>query len=320
MATNLTDIIKKVRTALRGEEVRGSIADGLEYCGQISENAKADMAATAAATKEQLSKDIDAKAAAALKSIPESYTELDGSVKQLEEDRSDLDEQLKNLYALNYFVKSDIQKNKYCENGLIKDYDNWNCSGFIKIQTSRKVSLITFINGGKTENDRLYIDCYKKDRTHVRDSTFRNVKLGDVNFPDEAYYFLVSGENEIICNNTIICETSLKDMISAYFENTYVFNDYLINDINKRVKQIELVSNDSIVRSIARIGYDVYNINTPPQQSIKSFKLAYEKGFRILLCDLRFTSDNIAVCSHDDVVNYAKNADFNLSDTDSFLS
>lgn len=107
MATNLTDIIKKVRTALRGEEVRGSIADGLEYCGQISENAKADMEATAsaakeamnktasdakttietsaAATKEQLSKDIDAKAAETLKSIPESYTELDGSVKQLTE-------------------------------------------------------------------------------------------------------------------------------------------------------------------------------------------------------------------------------------------
>lgn len=86
MATNLTDIIKKVRTALRGEEVRGSIADGLEFCGQISENAKADMEATAASTKEQLSKDIDAKAAETLKSIPESYTELDGSVKQLRED------------------------------------------------------------------------------------------------------------------------------------------------------------------------------------------------------------------------------------------
>lgn len=37
-------------------------------------------------TSEQAKKDIDAKAAAALKSIPESYTELDGSVKQLNED------------------------------------------------------------------------------------------------------------------------------------------------------------------------------------------------------------------------------------------
>ena len=86
MATNLTDIIKKVRTALRGEEVRGSIADGLEFCGHISENAKADMEATAASIKEQLSKDIDAKAAETLKTIPESYTELDGNVKQLKED------------------------------------------------------------------------------------------------------------------------------------------------------------------------------------------------------------------------------------------
>ena len=71
MADNLNDIVKKVRTAVLGEEVRGSIADGLEYCAQYTENAKAE---------------IDAKAAAALKSIPEEYTELDGSVKQLKED------------------------------------------------------------------------------------------------------------------------------------------------------------------------------------------------------------------------------------------
>lgn len=112
METNLTEIIKKIRTAVLGREVRSSIADGLEYCGQISENAKADMDATAeaakeaidktaedaknaiesnaASVKEQLSKDIDAKAAAALESIPEEYTELDGSVKQLKEDLGDI--------------------------------------------------------------------------------------------------------------------------------------------------------------------------------------------------------------------------------------
>ena len=38
--------------------------------------------------------------------------------------------------------------------------------------------------------------------------------------------------------------------------------------------------------------------------------MAYEKGFRILLCDLRFTSDNIPVLHHDDIINsYAKNSD-----------
>ena len=111
MALNLTEICEKIRTAIHGRDITESIASGLEYCGQISENAKADMEATAAATKEaiesnaaatkeaiesnaaatkeQLSKDIDAKAAAALKSIPESYTELDGSVKQIKEDLAD---------------------------------------------------------------------------------------------------------------------------------------------------------------------------------------------------------------------------------------
>ena len=121
MATNLTDIIKKVRTALRGEEVRGSIADGLEYCGQISENAKADMAAAAAATK----KDIDAKAAETLKTIPESYTELDGSVKQLNEDLTNLENTLKlpkDTYGLE---PSNIQNNVNINtDGTISNIEN----------------------------------------------------------------------------------------------------------------------------------------------------------------------------------------------------
>lgn len=120
METNLTEIIKRIRTAVLGREVRSSIADGLEYCGQISENAKADMDATAeaakeaidktaedaknaiesnaASVKEQLSNDIDAKAAAALESIPEEYTELDGSVKQLKEDLGDIITETKNIF------------------------------------------------------------------------------------------------------------------------------------------------------------------------------------------------------------------------------
>lgn len=120
METNLTEIIKKIRTAVLGREVRSSIADGLEYCGQISENAKADMDATAeaakeaidktaedaknaiesnaASVKEQLSNDIDAKAAETLKTIPESYTELDESVKQLKEDLGDIITETKNIF------------------------------------------------------------------------------------------------------------------------------------------------------------------------------------------------------------------------------
>ena len=58
------------------------------YLAQL-EKAMADAETTRnnlISTSAQAKKDIDAKAAAALKSIPESYTELDGNVKQLKED------------------------------------------------------------------------------------------------------------------------------------------------------------------------------------------------------------------------------------------
>nr|DAG37222.1 MAG TPA: hypothetical protein [Caudoviricetes sp.] len=61
------------------------------YLAQL-EKAMADAETTRnnlISTSAQAKKDIDAKAAAALKSIPESYTELDGSVKQIQKELSD---------------------------------------------------------------------------------------------------------------------------------------------------------------------------------------------------------------------------------------
>ena len=79
---------------------------------------------------------------------------------------------------------------------------------------------------------------------------------------------------------------------------------------NDKILMLSSTNYNNVIRSINRIGYDVYNPNTPPEQSIESFKLAYNKGFRILLCDLRFTKDNIPVLHHDNIINsYAKNSD-----------
>lgn len=70
------------------------------YLTQL-EKAMADAEATKnnlTATSAQAQKDIDAKAAAALESIPEEYTELDGSVKQLKEDLDGLESETKNIF------------------------------------------------------------------------------------------------------------------------------------------------------------------------------------------------------------------------------
>ncbi|MBO5200312.1 MAG: hypothetical protein J6B93_03430 [Clostridia bacterium] len=64
------------------------------------------------------------------------------------------------------------------------------------------------------------------------------------------------------------------------------------------------------VQKIARIGYRPYDSNTPPQQSLASYRMAYEKGYKILLCDVRLTSDGHFVALHDKTINsYATNSE-----------
>lgn len=50
---------------------------------------------------------------------------------------------------------------------------------------------------------------------------------------------------------------------------------------------------------ICRLGWKPYDSSTPPEQSIKSYELAYKNGCRIMLVDLRVTADNKIVCFHD---------------------
>lgn len=59
----------------------------------------------------------------------------------------------------------------------------------------------------------------------------------------------------------------------------------------------------SQIRSICRLGYDTSNEKTPPEQSKEAYRLAAEKGFTIVLCDLCFTNDHVPVCFHDEYIN-----------------
>ena len=64
------------------------------------------------------------------------------------------------------------------------------------------------------------------------------------------------------------------------------------------------------MKSVARIGYNTTDPNTPPAQSMDSFFLAAKHGYKILLADCTFTSDHVPVCIHDDTINAeARNPD-----------
>lgn len=260
MATNLTDIIKKVRTALRGEEVRGSIADGLEYCGQISENAKADMEATAsaakeamnktasdakttietsaAATKEQLSKDIDAKAAAALKSIPESYTELDGSVKQLNED-------------LNNKIITDASINKanpddYSDGYIYKDnIDNLNQgfrhTGYIEC---KKKDIIRTIRSAQI-SEYYIVQYYNSNKTYVTNSytSAQDNEVTEFTVPDKEEIAYCRVNFRIKNEDTFM--VTINAPYPAVFK-PYYHIEYLNNISEKTIKGTVLFSGDSI--------------------------------------------------------------------------
>lgn len=63
---------------------------------------------------------------------------------------------------------------------------------------------------------------------------------------------------------------------------------------------------DSICKSIAHRGYNL----TAPENTLPAFKLARENGYVFVETDIRFTSDNVAVCLHDESINRtARNAD-----------
>lgn len=227
METNLTEIIKKIRTAVLGREVRSSIADGLEYCGQISENAKADMDATAeaakeaidktaedaknaiesnaASVKEQLSKDIDAKAAETLKTIPESYTELDGSVKQLKEDLSELYYNYKN-----YFNKKDVVYGKFVnladsnvdyKNQILTNSEMAYIIMPVEIGKTYTITGLSYWIGYITKND-MVINHFGSDSKNLKNYTFTvNHDYADrlvINFKPNVYppdtYMVVDGD------------------------------------------------------------------------------------------------------------------------------
>lgn len=64
------------------------------------------------------------------------------------------------------------------------------------------------------------------------------------------------------------------------------------------------------IKSVARIGYNISSPASPPQNSLNGFSRAYDYGYRIMLADVRWTSDGVPVALHDATINsVARNSD-----------
>lgn len=117
--------------------------------------------------------------------------------------------------------------------------------------------------------------------------------------------------------NTEITEEELASIqgVSGKIPST-TYNKAIIDDNSNKINSIEKVVLYPISNNqIARLGWSVYSGTTPPQQTLPSYALAYKYGCRIMLCDIRVTSDGAFVCLHDEDLgaslgtNYFRKAD-----------
>ena len=104
-------------------------------------------------------------------------------------------------------------------------------------------------------------------------------------------------ENTLTLADVVTSEFSLIVSLNAKIaKNT---ND--IDSINETIgKFYNIPYHIGSLNQVARLGWLPYAMNMPPEQSIYSYQLAYNKGCRMMLCDLRKTSDGTFVCWHDD--------------------
>ena len=219
----------------------------------------------------------------------------------------------------------------------------------VNFYTTNKIK-VQFHLGGLNANNGLEV--YRTDRMvtdfiPVNKSSYFIVKMYDVTLYN--YLYLYDANKRFIVNldnlkNTLPSETTtlwgyLQSKGVTIPENTaYIriisrdtehINDtdygvwmynagHLLDVLDKSVSKIPLHAeglNNTAFNMAARLGYDVYQVNTPPQQSLPSYALAYQKGYRTMLCDVQITLDGYFVCWHDlDLgaqlgTDYIRNAD-----------
>ena len=241
--------------------------------------------------------------------------------------RSDLDKVL--IKSINKFNPSTLTKDKYLTRGVLTDYVGWCTTDFIRIQGTTmsckvfKTSDMDYVQGDANkwiEVNNIYYAFYDSSYQYIPSSGSADTGdfLNQVTIPENAKFIRFSQSNKLL-NNTSTLMFAFSDLSGLTTINDYKkycveldSSDYLKKEeLNQNINNIKNTLSRSVtVKSINRLGFDVYNPNTPPEHTLEGYTLALNHGFDEILCDLRSTSDSVPVCLHDATINRtARNAD-----------
>lgn len=141
------------------------------------------------------------------------------------------------------------------------------------------------------------------------------MKIGWLKDGAKKYYFKPSGD---ITVGRGVMQTGWVKIGSYYYwfedDGSLAVNkwvdrgQYYVNSAGRRLSHLSYMELRNVNTS-NRLGYYIYSNGAAPEQSIVGYDLSYSKGNRIMVIDLRFTKDNIPVCFHDDLVEYARKKD-----------
>ena len=240
--------------------------------------------------------------------------------------RSDLDYLL--IKSINKFNPAKLTKDKYLVRGVLTDYIGWNTTEFIRIQGTTislkifKTEDMTYVQGEIdtwVELNNVYFAFYDSLYQYITGgSADTGSYLNQVVIPENAKFIRFSQSSKLL-NDTSTLMFAFSDL--SYLTTIDDYQKYCVEldgsdyikeeELSKSIDNVRGVLGRSVtVKSINRLGYDVYNSETPPEHSLEGYTLALEKGFDEILCDLRSTSDSYPVCIHDATINRtARNSD-----------
>lgn len=146
----------------------------------------------------------------------------------------------------------------------------------------------------KCVNDYYGLIAYYDEDKHFKEMTsfVKNFTINHSSFPSGTYYIAIAIHN----GTSSITPSEGENCILLYS-----VDDVVKGTFDKESDSVPFIEGSK--NQIARLGWDVYNPLNPPEQTAQSYALAYKNGCRIMLCDVRITSDGKYVLWHDETLN-----------------